>query len=104
MVWCKMLIRSNTPLDTQIIYECMDEIKSNKTSEELLSELTYKKLDENNKIYLEKFNGIVDDLYDCAIKQDDVKKMSILLKRLANTSHSVFKAEINLYKRLCGKK
>lgn len=98
-----MLIRSDTPLDAQIIYECLNEIKSDKTSEELLSELTYNKLNENNKIYIDKFNKIVDDLYECAIGESDIKKMSILLKRLANTSHSVFKAEINLYKRLSGK-
>lgn len=96
-----MLTNNNINFDVNIIKDCLKSIEPSEPKEELLARLTYDKLKIYNENYMNKFNKVVDDLYECAVSSN-VKGMATALKRLSNVSHDLFSAELNIYKRLSG--
>ena len=95
-----MNINSNTPINVDLIKECLEELQPLENKEELLYQKTKERLDIYNKEYLRKFNITVDRLYNYAV-DNNVKAMGVLINRLSKMSYGFSKLELSLYKSLC---
>ena len=94
------MINSETPLDIDLIKECMDELKPLDDRKEFLYQQTKKKLDIYNKEYLDDFSNTVDKLYEHAVN-GNVKGIGVYISRLTKMSLSITKIELAIYKYLC---
>lgn len=93
------MITSDTPLDVDLIKECLEELQPLEDKNTFMYGLTQKRLDIYNKDYLEKFNNTVDRLYNHAVN-GNIKSMGIYLNRLAKISLGLSKLELSIYKSL----
>lgn len=90
------MIRSDTPLNVDLINECIEEMQPVENKVQLLKELTQKRVNQYNEEYLNKINDTVDKLYNYALNRN-IGAMGMYVNRLSKLTLGISKLELSVY-------